>query len=390
MLTAETIDRITHFDSHGLPVVSVYMEIPVDVKDRAAIHGKAVSLLQRLEPLAEGDTLDHDAQQSVRGDIRRIGEAVTEERLTPGGMAFFSCSGADLYEEVALPRAVPDRVMVDETPWVRPMLAVLDEYLRAGIVIVDRADAQLWELYQDELAEDARLTDRKLRTTSLSAAAGWRGWREPEIQRKGNELAKKHFRHVVDVLQDRADDRRYDVLMVGGHAEQIPGFLDHLPRELRERVIGTFVVDPDTVDRGVIRSEAGRLLERYQRDRERQRVAEVLERAAEHKPAAIGVPACLWAGSMAAVQTLLVQDGAVVPGVACDNCGWLGLAGEACPVCSSHLRQTPDVLDELVQAVIEESGTVEHVVADTPLTEHVAIASLRFPVPPEPERTTSG
>jgi peptide chain release factor subunit 1 len=93
---------------------------------------------------------------------------------------------------------------------------------------------------------------------------------------------------------------------------------------------------------------------------------------------------------MAAVQTLLVQDGAVVPGVACDNCGWLGLAGEACPVCSSHLRQTPDVLDELVQAVIEESGTVEHVVADTPLTEHVAIASLRFPVPPEPERATSG
>jgi peptide chain release factor subunit 1 len=390
MLTAETIDRITHFDSHGLPVVSVYMEIPLDTKDRTDVRGKAASLLQQLEPLADGESVDHDARMSVRADIRRIGEAVSEERFPAGGVAFFSCSGADLYEEVRLPRAVHDRVIVDETPWVRPMLAVLEEYPRAAVVIVDSADAQLWELYQGELAEDVRLKDRKLRTTSLSAAAGWRGWREPEIQRKGLELAKKHFRHVVDVLQDRADDRRYDVLLVGGHAEQIPGFLDYLPRELRDRVIGTFVVDPDTVDRGVIKSEAGQILERYERDQERQRVAEVLERAAEHKPTAIGVPACLWASSMAAIGTLLVQDGVVVPGVACGNCGWLGLAGQTCPVCSGHLRETPDVLDELVQAVIDESGTVEHVVADTPLTEQVAIASLRFPVPPEPERATTG
>jgi peptide chain release factor subunit 1 len=390
MITAETVDRITHFDSHGLPVVSVYLEVPLDTKDRTDVRGKAQSLLQQLRPLADGDSLDHDARMSVRRDIERIGEAVTQARFPAGGVAVFSCSGADLYEEVTLPRPVHDRVMVDETPWVRPMLAVLDEYHRAGVVVVDRADAQLWELYQDELVEDTRLKDRKLRTTSISDGGGWRGWREPEIQRKGNELAKRHFRHVVDVLAGRADDRRYDVLMVGGHAEEIPGLLDHLPRELRERVIGTFVVDPGTVDRGVIRAEAGRILERYERDQERKLVAEVLERAAEHKPAAIGVPPCLWASSMAAIQTLLVQDGVVVPGVACDNCGWLGTGGATCPVCASDLRQTPDVLDELVQAVIDESGTVEHVVADTPLTEHVAIASLRFPVPPEPERATAG
>ena len=389
MLTAETVDRITHFDSHGLPVVSVYLEVPLDTKDRTDVRGKAQSLLQQLQPLADGDSLDHDARMSVRRDIERIGDAVTKEQFPVGGVAFFSCSGADLYEAVTLPRSVHDRVMVDETPWVRPMLAVLDEYHRAAVVIVDQADAQLWELYQDELVEDARLKDRKLRTTSLSDAAGWRGWRERQIQRKGLELAKQHFRHVVDVLQDRADDRRYDVLLVGGHREQIGGFLDHLPRELRERVIGTFVVDPGTVDRGVIKEQAGTILERYERDQERQWVADVLERAAEHKPAAIGVPACLWASSMAAIQTLLVQEGVVVPGVACDNCGWLGMAGDSCPVCASHLRQTPDVLDELVQAVIDESGTVEHVVADTPLTEHVAIASLRFPVPPEPERATA-
>jgi peptide chain release factor subunit 1 len=189
---------------------------------------------------------------------------------------------------------------------------------------------------------------------------------------------------VVDVLRDRGGAHRYDVLIVGGHAEEVSSFLDHLPRDLRERVVGTFAVDPNTVDRGVVKEQAGRILEQYERDQERQWVAEVLERAAEHKPAAIGLPETLWAASMSAVQDLLVQEDAVEPGLACDNCGWLGLTGDDCPVCGSVVRHTPDVIDELVEAVVNESGTVEHVRADTPLREHVVVASLRFPVPPQP------
>jgi hypothetical protein len=41
------------------------------------------------------------------------------------------------------------------------------------------------------------------------------------------------------------------------------------------------------------------------------------------------------------------------------------------------------VIDELVQAVIDESGSIEHVEADTPLREHTLAAALRFPLPPE-------
>jgi peptide chain release factor subunit 1 len=298
-------------------------------------------------------------------------------------MAFFSCSGADLYEEVPLPRSVRERVMVDETPWVRPMLAVLDEYHRLGIVIVDRAAAQVWELYQDELQEDERIKDRKLR--SPNRAGGWQGWDEWRVHNKVGELGKKHFRHVVDELRNLARDHRFDVLAVGGHREEIDVFLDYLPRELREKVVGTFEVDPATVNRGVVKEHGGRILTEYEREQERRWVAQVLERAAEHKPAALGLRQCLWAGSMSAIQDLLVQNDVIEPGVVCDNCGWLGVQGETCPVCASTLRATPDVIDELVEAVIDESGTVEHVDADTELTQHTVIASLRFPLPPEPE-----
>jgi peptide chain release factor subunit 1 len=94
----------------------------------------------------------------------------------------------------------------------------------------------------------------------------------------------------------------------------------------------------------------------------------------------------LWAGSIAAVDRLLVQEGAVAPGVICDQDRWLAPAGETCPVCGRPVRRAPDIVDELVQVVIDEGGSIEHVCADTALKEFSVAAFLRFALPPEPEQ----
>ena len=98
----------------------------------------------------------------------------------------------------------------------------------------------------------------------------------------------------------------------------------------------------------------------------------------------LGLEPCLWAGSVAAVNRLLIQDGAIAPGVICDRDHWLALAGSTCPLSDGPVRPAPDVIDELVQVVIDDGGAIKHVSADTVLTERVAAASLRFPLPPEP------
>jgi peptide chain release factor subunit 1 len=100
--------------------------------------------------------------------------------------------------------------------------------------------------------------------------------------------------------------------------------------------------------------------------------------------------ACLWAGSIAAVQDLYVQDGASMPGVVCDKSRWFALRGEICPLCGRRTRHTPDVLDELAEAVIDEGGAIHHVRADTELAEKLAASSLRFVLPPIPEPAQAG
>jgi tRNA(Ile2) C34 agmatinyltransferase TiaS len=91
------------------------------------------------------------------------------------------------------------------------------------------------------------------------------------------------------------------------------------------------------------------------------------------------------AAVLAAIDAPLVEDGVVMPGVVCDNCGvWMALEGEECPQCGHQLRHTVDVLDELVGRAIAEGGSIVDVTAPTDLTNYTVGASLRFPLPPAP------
>ena len=120
---------------------------------------------------------------------------------------------------------------------------------------------------------------------------------------------------------------------------------------------------------------------RYERDLEESLVSDVFEKAGTGGLAALGLDDCLWAGTVASIRTLLAQEGATTPGAVCDESGWLARSGDVCPLCGKATRRTRDVIDELVQAVIDEDGSVKHVEAGTKLADRAVAAYLRFPLP---------
>jgi peptide chain release factor subunit 1 len=90
---------------------------------------------------------------------------------------------------------------------------------------------------------------------------------------------------------------------------------------------------------------------------------------------------------VAAIDRLAVQQGADLPGVICDRDGWMALTGVTCPLCGEPTRATTDIIDELVEAVMDDSGSVKQISVDTPLQQHTLGARLRFPMPPKPPGT---
>ena len=388
MIEGDTIDRVTRFHGGDLPVVSVYLGLDADRRDLRSLSTRVSSLLHEIRPMAKDSSLGREARLSVRGDVERIEAEMAEDRPNPGAVAIFSCSGRRFYEEVDLPRRVRDRIAVDAAPWVRPMLAVLDEFHRVCVLVLDNQTARLWELYQGELTEQGEIQETNQPSDEPPLRkpdyGGWGGLEERGVHNRTGELSKRHFRRVATMLDDLHRRGRFELLVIGGHDHELPLFQDFLPHSLRGSVAGTFAVDSSTATVADIRSSAQAVVDRYERAEERLWVAELLAKEAAGGNAAVGLERCLWAGTVAAVQRLLVHDDVTATGVVCDESGWLGASGDTCPICGGPTRRTEDVIDELSQAVIDTGGTVEHVLGDTPLREHLVAADLRFVLPPRP------
>lgn len=376
MITAETVNGIVRFQANGLPVVSLYCRVDPGAS-RREVRARVDSLLDQVRPLAKDRDLDHRYRLSARTDIERIKDALDSERWPPGTIAIFSCSGRGLYEEIPLPRPMREQVMVDKTPLARPMLAVLGEYPRACVLVVNREAAPVWEMYQDEMREVQTVTDplRKAGNTGESRP-------EDRIQNRVDEQAKRHFRRAASVIDQLLRNDGYDILVVGGHEYELGEFFRVLPQELRGRVAGTFSADPIATPVDEIRSSAEGVMRRYQHEQDQRLVGHVLELAAAGGLAAVGTEDCLWSGSMSAIDTLLLRDGATLAGAVCDESRWLAASGDICPVCGKPTRYAPDVLDELAAAVIETGGSARQIAADLMPDQYPTAAQLRFPPPP--------
>jgi peptide subunit release factor 1 (eRF1) len=375
MITAETVNGIVRFQADGLPVVSLYCRVDPGASQRE-VRARVDSLLNQIRPLAKDRNLDHRSRLSVRADIEHIKNALGSERWPPGTIAIFSCSGRDLYEEIPLPRRVREQVMVDATPLARPMLAVLSESYRSCVLVVNREEATVWEMYQDEMREVETVTNPLRKADNAGTRA------EDRIQNRVDEQTKRLFRRVAQVIDQLLRANGYDGLVIGGHEYELGEFLPLLPHELHSRVAGAFRADPAATAVAEIRRNARAVVRSYQCQQDQRLVDQVLELAAAGGLAALGPNDCLWAGSVSAIDTLLVRDGTTLLGVLCDECRWLAASGDVCPVCGKPTRHTPDVLDELAAAVIETGGSVRQIAADLMPEEYPVAAKLRFPLPP--------
>jgi peptide chain release factor subunit 1 len=376
----DVLDRLVEFRATGAPVLSVYFDVSADPDALKSFHARVYLLLKPMYELATSSELTHAARESVRADIAKIEGLAERGRsdLLGRSVAVFACSLAGLYEEVALATHVRDRAIADETPYLRPLLAAVSRARCYLVVIVERGASWFYELFMQHLDEADEIIEPSTRRPGRPSE---HDSDRRHVQNRTSTLARKHYHATADAAEALMQKSGAELLVIGGHQETVSEFAESLPKELQPRVVGTFVIDPKTMTPAQVREHVQPIVDEYERAESARLVATAYERAALGGNGAIGLEWCLLATVERAVDALLIHDDSEAAGRVCDNCGWLGLAGEECPVCGRPTRPTPDVIDDMVEAVLVADGRIEHVESETPLSVDVVGALLRFPVP---------
>jgi peptide chain release factor subunit 1 len=357
------------------------------------LHAQLGDLMRQLRQRV--DLATPSGQQLTRA-ITAVEQYTKNLGTPPRSLTFFSCVERDFFRAVRLPERVAPNAYWGETPYVWPLLAVLDEYERTMVVLLDKERARIFRVFLQEIDEIADLietTPGKHRQhggayaypPSPDRTRG--GFADSGITRHEEMHVLRHAKQAAKTLMLLAARERVDRIIVGGTPEVLAEFRCPLPRGLRARVATEEVRVPLFAEPATVLAAAQDVMERVEREAEARLIAEVREAVGSAR-SVLGPAVVVDAVLGARVALLIIGEETRMRGRMCERCGHLALlpAPTACPVCAGVMHRTPDVAVHLIPRVLEQGGRVEEVrgaAAERLAPDGGIAAMLRYRVPAE-------
>jgi peptide chain release factor subunit 1 len=351
-LDREFVKKLAGWSGNGIPVSSLYLDVDGRRYPRRQDYElRADQLCHRLREDASGRA--REARRSVERDSARITSFIREmDRGPTRGVALFSSHSAGLWEDVLLPRPVPDKATLAERPYVLPLETILETQEAFCTVLVDREKARIFLSRLGRIREQTGVFD------DVPGQHDQGGWSQARYQRHIEEHVGKHLKHVAEVLLRFFKRRGFDHLIVAGPEEVVPEFERDLHDYLRRRIVGRTTLAMTATPEEVL--ERSLAIEEVV---ERTRQGEVLQRlqseAAAGRHAVTGLPAVLGALSEGRVEALVVPFGFEADGFRCTSCGRLAMRGRTCPTCRGPLEPITDVVERAVALALQQNARVE-------------------------------
>jgi peptide chain release factor subunit 1 len=380
MITYLNIEDLLDFSAKKQPIISFYLNVDGALLSHDQQKVVAKNLLREGRKSLEANTYDTEVRSLLQTDLDRIDKYLTDE-LAPGlnyrGLAIFACSEAGLWRVFSLPRPVPSSLFIENSPHVRPLTLILDEYHRYGVLLIDKAQAELYDVY---IGEIVKVENAFTPTAKGVVPVEGPGSADRGQSRHVEEEFQKHFRHAADVLFHQFHRRHYEYVVLGGQQQLLVQFENYLHPTLMENVVGRFAAEPGKTRTAKILDEVSAIERKVEIAEEKVLVKKMVNTALGRGLAVLGIDSVLTALQVGAVHMLVVEDGWHTQGSICRNCGFFGVALETCPGCKKEMTQATDMVDEVILSAIKTGSLIEHVnPQEAGLAEHGHIgAILRF------------
>ena len=249
---------------------------------------------------------------------------------------------------------VHNRMAVNDTPHVRELERIVDEYERFAVLLADRQRARLFVFELGELVDESEHFDQLPRHDDDKG-----DWEKDHVRDHAAALAHQHLRRAAQVAFDVYQNAGFDHLIIGA-PDEIARELEHeLHSYLRERIAARVSVPvnarEDEIRQAALEVEAtGRAAARRRPQSNGCAMRSV--RATAGSPGSIR---CCARSSSGGWRCCSCPTGSRQPGWRCRSCGYVGVKGGRCPVCSNAMEQVDDVVEEAVEEALAQSCRVE-------------------------------
>ena len=286
-----------------VPVLSLYLDLdPSEFGTQRARRSAYTSLVDEAHKHVEAYDTDHDGRVSLRADVGRAAAFLDDYSPKRGrGVAIFAASAADLFEAYTLPRPTRTRIVIDDSPHITPLVAAGD--MRNWLIVLgDTRHGRFLHGNTDHLEEFEQVVDAVLGQHERQGTSDHQRWVEHE--------ADQHLKRVAGEVDRHLGSRQFARILIGGPPDIAPRLEGHhLSNPAREKVAGRFEIEVPSTGIDGVRAAATPFFEEDERRHEREHLDRLADRLGMGERAAAGYADVRGALDMAAVDTLLFDDG---------------------------------------------------------------------------------
>jgi peptide subunit release factor 1 (eRF1) len=371
------IQELARFKGGNLSVTSFYLDTDKSRLTKKEIAVSFKNLLSEGRARLESLDADKSRKDSLSGDLDLIGRFGAQDLplYSFPGLAIFSCSGADFWQVLSLPRAPRNHVFFDRYPYVRPLSSILDEYRHICAFILERQQARWYDVFMGEIALLEKMASD---VPSRVKEGGWQGYESKRIERHIDAHLHEHFKKACQKTFELFKEHQFDWLFLGCKEEYRSDIEPLLHPYLKERLKAWLKANSSDSEDKILKQalEAEKKLKAEEEVALVQALVTEIEKGGR---AISGIRAVLDKLNIAEVQTLVVTRNFAKEGRACPKCRFLYLSEARCPTCQIKTEKIQDIVHESVHAAMDKKGQVRYISPPSKLDRFGKIgAFLRF------------
>ena len=355
-LTESRLRELTRIRPDDARVLSIFLNLdPTEFATPPARASEISSVIDDAHRrVREANGLSHDARKTLQEDVVRADSFL--RGLSPKGahgFALFACGAADLFEGIRLPRPIETRAVINDAPFVEPLVELLGSRGNWMVVLVNRQTGRLLRGDADHLDELQAVEDE------VHGRHSQGGWSQARYQRSVDEDVQDHLKNVADAVFRRFKAAPFDHLLLGGPTETLTDFEAKLHPYLRERLAGRIDIDVENPGPDEVAAAAREKIREHDRESEREALDRLQAGVAKGARGAAGLDGTLAALNERRVETLMLIEGFDAAGCTCPQCGSVySMNGGNCPADGSALECRGNVIENAVHLALAQSARV--------------------------------
>ncbi|MGB9836091.1 MAG: hypothetical protein ACPLRX_05075 [Candidatus Saccharicenans sp.] len=377
LTSSSQVEMLAKIKTHPYQATSFYLNTDKSQQSLKAINAAYKALVNQARMALEKATLTKEEKKSLLDDLDKISQFCTLKLNTwkAPGLAIFSCSGQNLWQELELPHGPRNRIVQDFDFYTRPLTAILEKYKKTCILLINRKMAVWYEVYLGEI----RLLERlESNVPKQVKKGGFEGNEAKKIERHIEAMLLEHFKKAASRTLEILKQNSFDWLLVGCDNQYYPQVEEHFHTYVRNKLAGRLKARPETEPSKILK-ECLEIEEKLKKKEEDELVKKFVSELESGGRAVSGLADTLRRLNSFEAQTILVTHNFSKPGKVCPRCHMLFLNEEECPKCKVKTEEAVDVVDEALELAMTRNIPVHQITPPSRLEHYGNIgAFLKF------------